>query len=113
MKIISDYFKFEDYKNKAKEEFLPKLDEIIKKKHSKTVEKLAKLQSVAKTLNIVLSISSVLTTIAIIVHLTYYKNFTGVLFVAIPGIIAIASTYYLRLKKSKLDQSQMKFQKTS
>ncbi|WP_337896404.1 DUF3137 domain-containing protein [Mesomycoplasma ovipneumoniae] len=102
MKIISDYFKFEDYKNKAKEEFLPKLDEIIKKKHSKTVEKLAKLQSVAKTLNIVLSISSVLTTIAIIVHLTYYKNFTGVLFVAIPGIIAIASTYYLRLKKKQI-----------
>ncbi|MDW2922041.1 hypothetical protein VQY16_03040 [Mesomycoplasma ovipneumoniae] len=77
MKIISDYFKFEDYKNKAKEEFHPKLDEIIKKKHSKTVEKLAGLQSVAKTLNIVLSISSVLTTIAIIVHLIYHKNFTA------------------------------------
>ncbi len=50
MKIISDYFKFEDYRNKAKEEFRPKLDEIIKKKHSKTLERLAGIQRVAKNL---------------------------------------------------------------
>ncbi|WP_069096857.1 DUF3137 domain-containing protein [Mesomycoplasma ovipneumoniae] len=102
MKIIRDYFKFEDYKNKAKEEFRPKLDEIIKKKHSNTLEKLAGLQSVAKKLNIVSSISYVLTTIAIIVHLIYQSEFVGVIFVAIFGIIATTSTFYLGFKKKQI-----------
>ncbi|MDW2893493.1 hypothetical protein [Mesomycoplasma ovipneumoniae] len=29
MKIKNDYIKFKDYKNKAKEEFRPKLDEMV------------------------------------------------------------------------------------
>ncbi|UVO15847.1 DUF3137 domain-containing protein [Mesomycoplasma ovipneumoniae] len=102
MKIINDYFKFEDYKNKAKEEFHPKLGKIIKKKHTNTLEKLAGIQSVAKTLNIVSSISYVLTTIAIIVHLIYQLGFAGVILVAIPLIIAIASTFYLGVKKKEI-----------
>ncbi|WP_341495380.1 hypothetical protein [Mesomycoplasma ovipneumoniae] len=53
MKIISDYFKFEDYKNKAKEEFLPKLDEIVKKKNSSSLQKIAVLQKDSKKLIII------------------------------------------------------------
>ncbi len=102
MKIISDYFKFEDYKNKAKEEFRPKLDEIIKKKHSTTLEKLAGIQSVAKTLNIVSSVSFVLTVISILVTIKYRLEFGGFIFAGIAGIIAIASTFYLGVKKKEI-----------
>ncbi|WP_069097370.1 DUF3137 domain-containing protein [Mesomycoplasma ovipneumoniae] len=102
MKIISDYFKFEDYKNKAKEEFRPKLDEIIKKKHSKTLEKLVGLQSTAKILNIVSSISFVLAVIAILVTIKYHLEFGGFIFAGIAGIIAIASTFYLGVKKKEI-----------
>ncbi|MDO6857502.1 DUF3137 domain-containing protein [Mesomycoplasma ovipneumoniae] len=102
MKIINDYFKFEDYKNKAKEEFRPKLDEIIKKKHSKTLEKLAGIQSVAKTLNIVSSVSFVLTVIAMFVALNYELGIGGIILAVIPGIVAIASTFYLGVKKREI-----------
>nr|WP_318049028.1 hypothetical protein [Mesomycoplasma ovipneumoniae] len=102
MKIINDYFKFEDYKNKAKEEFRPKLDEIIKKKHSKTLEKLAGIQSMAKTLNIVLSISFVLTAIAMFVALSYELGIGGIILAVIPGIVAIVSTFYLGVKKREI-----------
>ncbi|WP_010320802.1 hypothetical protein [Mesomycoplasma ovipneumoniae] len=102
MKIINDYFKFEDYKNKAKEEFRPKLDEIIKKKHSKTLEKLAGIQSVTKTLNIVSSISFVLTMIAMFVALNYDLGIGGIILAVIPGIVAIASTFYLGVKKREI-----------
>ncbi|MHA0296849.1 DUF3137 domain-containing protein [Mesomycoplasma ovipneumoniae] len=102
MKIINDYFKFEDYKNKAKEEFRPKLDEIIKKKHSTTLEKLAGIQSVAKTLNIVSSVSFVLTVISILVTIKYRLEFGGFIFAGIAGIIAIASTFYLGVKKKEI-----------
>ncbi|MDW2926676.1 DUF3137 domain-containing protein [Mesomycoplasma ovipneumoniae] len=102
MKIINDYFKFEDYKNKAKEEFRPKLDDIIKKKHSKTLEKLAGIQSVAKTLNIVSSISFVLTVIAMFVAVNYELGIGGIILAVIPGIVAIASTFYLGVKKREI-----------
>ncbi|WP_069096854.1 DUF3137 domain-containing protein [Mesomycoplasma ovipneumoniae] len=102
MKIINDYFKFEDYKNKAKEEFRPKLDEIIKKKHSTTLEKLAGIQGVAKTLNIVSSISFVLTVIAMFVALSYDLGLGGIILAVIPGIVAIASTFYLGVKKREI-----------
>ncbi|MCN0158361.1 hypothetical protein M2A18_03660 [Mesomycoplasma ovipneumoniae] len=52
MKIINDYFKFEDYKNKAKEEFRPKLDEIIKKKHLKTLKNLLEYKEWQKNLKL-------------------------------------------------------------
>ncbi|WNM16244.1 DUF3137 domain-containing protein [Mesomycoplasma ovipneumoniae] len=102
MKIINDYFKFEDYKSKAKEEFRPKLDEIIKEKHSTTLEKLAGIQSVAKTLNIVSSISYVLTTIGMLVTIKYELGLAGIIFAVIAGIIAIASTFYLGIKKREI-----------
>ncbi|MDW2910157.1 DUF3137 domain-containing protein [Mesomycoplasma ovipneumoniae] len=102
MKIINDYFKFEDYKNKAKEEFRPKLDEIIKKKHSKTLEKLAGIQSMAKTLNIVSLISFVLTAIAMFVALSYELGIGGIILAVIPGIVAIVSTFYLGVKKREI-----------
>ncbi|MDW2913031.1 DUF3137 domain-containing protein [Mesomycoplasma ovipneumoniae] len=102
MKIINDYFKFEDYKNKAKEEFRPKLDEIIKKKHSKTLEKLAGIQSMAKTLNIVSSISFVLTAIAMFVALSYELGIGGIILAVIPGIVAIVSAFYLGVKKREI-----------
>ncbi|WNM17052.1 DUF3137 domain-containing protein [Mesomycoplasma ovipneumoniae] len=102
MKIINDYFKFEDYKNKAKEEFRPKLDEIIRKKHSKTLEKLAGIQSMAKTLNIVSSISFVLTAIAMFVALSYELGIGGIILAVIPGIVAIVSTFYLGVKKREI-----------
>ncbi len=102
MKIINDYSKFEDYKIKAKEEFRPKLDEIIKKKHSKTLEKLAGIQSMAKTLNIVSSISVFLTAIAFFVTLNYHLGIGGTIFAIILGIIAVASTFYLGVKKKEI-----------
>ncbi|WP_337895543.1 DUF3137 domain-containing protein [Mesomycoplasma ovipneumoniae] len=102
MKIINDYFKFEDYKSKAKEEFRPKLDEIIKKKHSKTLEKLVGIQSVAKTLNIVSSISFVLTVIAMFVAVNYELGIGGIILAVIPGIVAIVSTFYLGVKKREI-----------
>lgn len=102
MKIINDYSKFEDYKIKAKEEFRPKLDEIIKKKHSKTLEKLAGIQSMAKTLNIVSSISVFLTAIAFFVTLNYHLGIGGIIFAIILGIIAVASTFYLGVKKREI-----------
>ncbi|MDW2926678.1 hypothetical protein R7X45_03660 [Mesomycoplasma ovipneumoniae] len=52
MKIISDYFKFEDYKNKAKEEFLPKLDEIVKKKIQAHFKKLLYYKKIQKNLSL-------------------------------------------------------------
>ncbi|MHA0291014.1 DUF3137 domain-containing protein [Mesomycoplasma ovipneumoniae] len=102
MKIINDYFKFEDYKNKAKEEFRPKLDEIIKKKHSTTLEKLAGIQGLAKTLNIVSSISYVLTVIAMFVAINYELGIGGIILAVIPGIVAIVSTFYLGIKKREI-----------
>ncbi|EXU61441.1 hypothetical protein [Mesomycoplasma ovipneumoniae] len=102
MKIINDYFKFEDYKSKAKEEFRPKLDEIIKEKHSTTLEKLAGIQSVAKTLNIVSSISYVLTTIGMLVTIKYELGLAGIIFAVIAGIVAVASTFYLGVKKREI-----------
>ncbi|XKK67564.1 hypothetical protein NBX26_02275 [Mesomycoplasma hyopneumoniae] len=113
MKIINDYFKFEDYKNKAKAEFHPKLDEIIKKKHSKSLEEVAGLQNEAKKLNITSSISFFLTMIVILVATNTQLGYTSIIFAIIPGIIAIVSTFYLGFKKRKLEKSPMKFQKTS
>ncbi|MDW2922039.1 DUF3137 domain-containing protein [Mesomycoplasma ovipneumoniae] len=102
MKIINDYFKFEDYKIKAKEEFRPKLDEIIKKKHSKTLEKLAGIQGMAKTLNIVSAISVFLTALAFFVTMNYHLGIGGIIFIIILGIIAVASTFYLGVKKREI-----------
>ncbi|WP_069098576.1 DUF3137 domain-containing protein [Mesomycoplasma ovipneumoniae] len=102
MKIINDYFKFEDYKIKAKEEFRPKLDEIIKKKHSKTLEKLAGIQSMTKTLNIVSVISVFLTGLAFFVTMNYHLGIGGIIFLIILGIIAVASTFYLGVKKREI-----------
>ncbi|MHA0296851.1 DUF3137 domain-containing protein [Mesomycoplasma ovipneumoniae] len=102
MKIINDYFKFEDYKNKAKEEFRPKLDEIVKKKHSKTLEKLAGIQSMAKKLNIVTLISYVLTAVAFGVSVDNRLGNGGTIVTIILGIIAVASTFYLGVKKREI-----------
>ncbi|AAZ44414.2 hypothetical protein [Mesomycoplasma hyopneumoniae] len=102
MKIINDYFKFEDYKNKAKAEFHPKLDEIIKKKHSKSLEKVAGLQNEAKKLNITSSISFFLTMIVILVATNTQLGYTSIIFAIIPGIIAIVSTFYLGFKKKEI-----------
>ncbi|MDW2908069.1 DUF3137 domain-containing protein [Mesomycoplasma ovipneumoniae] len=102
MKIINDYFKFEDYKNKAKEEFRPKLDEIIKKKHLKTLEKLAGIQRVAKKLEIVSLISYIFISAGIYVAIKYELGIGGIIFAVISGIIAIASTFYLGIKKREI-----------
>ncbi|WP_337903518.1 DUF3137 domain-containing protein [Mesomycoplasma ovipneumoniae] len=102
MKIISDYFKFEDYKNKAKDEFRPKLDEIIKKKHLKTLEKLAGIQRVAKKLEIVSLISYIFISAGIYVAIKYELGIGGIIFAVISGIIAIASTFYLGIKKREI-----------
>ncbi|MDW2918871.1 hypothetical protein [Mesomycoplasma ovipneumoniae] len=87
MKIISDYFKFEDYKNKAKEEFLPKLDEIVKKKNSSSLQKIAVLQKESKKLIIIFSISLFLTFIIVLSISLVEVAYITLIFAIIPGII--------------------------
>ncbi|MDW2916729.1 hypothetical protein R7X75_03660 [Mesomycoplasma ovipneumoniae] len=87
MKIISDYFKFEDYKNKAKEEFLPKLDEIVKKKNSSSLQKIAVLQKESKKLIIIFSISLFLTFIIVLSISLAEVAYITLIFAIIPGII--------------------------
>ncbi|WP_069096856.1 DUF3137 domain-containing protein [Mesomycoplasma ovipneumoniae] len=102
MKIISDYFKFEDYKNKAKEEFLPKLDEIIKKKNSSSLQKIAVLQKESKKLIIIFSISLFLTFIIILSISLAEVAYITLMFAIIPGIVTFFSAFYLWMKKKEI-----------
>ncbi|MDW2927386.1 hypothetical protein [Mesomycoplasma ovipneumoniae] len=102
MKIISDYFKFEDYKNKAKEEFLPKLDEIVKKKNSSSLQKIAVLQKDSKKLIIIFSISLFLTFIIILSISLAEVAYITLIFAIIPGIIAFFSAFYFWMKKKEI-----------
>ncbi|WP_434337433.1 hypothetical protein V2P72_01880 [Mesomycoplasma hyopneumoniae] len=102
MKIINDYFKFEDYKNKAKAEFHPKLDEIIKKNIQSLLKKLLDYKMRQKKLNITSSISFFLTIIVILVATNTQLGYTSIIFAIIPGIIAIVSTFYLGFKKKEI-----------
>ncbi|WP_337898289.1 DUF3137 domain-containing protein [Mesomycoplasma ovipneumoniae] len=101
MKIISDYFKFEDYKNKAKEEFLPKLDEIIKKKNSSSLQKIVVLQKESKKLIIIFSISLFLTFI-IVLAISLAEAYIHLIVAIIPGIVGFFSTFHLWKKKREI-----------
>ncbi|MEG3826086.1 hypothetical protein MOV3098_02510 [Mesomycoplasma ovipneumoniae] len=102
MKIISDYFKFEDYKNKAKEEFLPKLDEIVKKKNSSSLQKIVVLQKDSKKLIIIFSISLFLTFIIVLSISLAEVAYITLIFAIIPGIIALLSAFYFWMKKKEI-----------
>ncbi|WP_069098574.1 DUF3137 domain-containing protein [Mesomycoplasma ovipneumoniae] len=110
MKIVNDYLKFKDYKNKTKEEFRPKLDEMVelfeirkkKREKIKTSPKFITLQKESKKLIIISSISIFLTFIIILIISLAEAGNINLIFAIVPGIVAFFSTFRLWSKKKEI-----------
>ncbi|WP_069096858.1 DUF3137 domain-containing protein [Mesomycoplasma ovipneumoniae] len=110
MKIVNDYLKFKDYKNKAKEEFRPKLNEMVelfeirkkKREKIKTSPKFIALRNQSKKLIIISSISIFLTFIIILIISLTETGHINLIFAIVPGIVAFFSTFRLWSKKKKI-----------
>ncbi|WP_337903736.1 DUF3137 domain-containing protein [Mesomycoplasma ovipneumoniae] len=110
MKIVNDYLKFKDYKNKAKEEFRPKLDEMVelfeirkkKREKIKTSPKFIALQKESKKLFIISSISIFLTFIIILIISLAKAGHINLIFAIVPGIVAFFSTFCFWSKKKEI-----------
>ncbi|MBG0730978.1 DUF3137 domain-containing protein [Mycoplasma sp. 'Moose RK'] len=102
MKIINDYFKFDEYRKRAEEHFRPKLEEIVNKGNANLLEEIALLRKNSVKLSIIFSISIFLTILTVAIILLLKGSVIILIFAVIPGIVALFSSFILGSKKSKI-----------